>query len=859
MASNSVQLLYPHPHITIYLEDNTVQPTESSVENDTAFYGIQVGAFASGRDNVVLRYTNTEQMISELGELNHELYGQAGYNAYNALKSKSCGMYIMRCMADNATFANRVIMTRFKVLKKETPAEEIINHVDTSVSLVEGKNAFSDMGSDAMGAFSLYGNVVSGLTGDTEVDSLFSHITPDWLNGKGLPKFSIATVRITVPSGVTPGATVKITQISQALKTFYADFGEDPVNVTASGSTATKTKDYDPAVLLPSGSISFDLSMIIQENDTVSLSIEWNDAASTVSDYTFDSANVTFTDAVATVDDTTQDATDDDKTRLEISYYATSLEGVTTEKELKLKYAALFSENVDEEGYYNMPFMLIYSLGRGVYGNNLRVKFTDAMDYGGDGVDYRRYCMTVMELSKDGLKTRENIRGSISETAWDTSSSADGLSAYIEDLTNDIELGSQKINVDLCEQTVEKMIELYNTEVADGIDVPELAATEIDPIFGLDMVGEVNDNILRSAYTGTAGEAVNLEAIDGFALLNGSDGDMTYKAKMTAEEKAAYDAAYEKALIRAFEPISTVDERGKEVIIPIHDKLLKSKYSTPADFMFDANFPDTVKVAMANFANERKYDCMTYLDSGMCSTVTECISWLRSMKEVYGYNVIKELHCYKWRDSRFTRKIVPMTITHWLAGALPYHLSTYGIGTPFARKYAQLKAGVDYIAGSFLPVIDPDDNETKKAIYNYRANCYEALDRKTVQRSSAITTCQELSDRMEEFNEYILHAAVKIAYQIMNSNLYKMIDEESILAYAEHAEKEISYVLAGLVENVKIEMRSDDADRKKSILRLVLHIEFKTVAKYGAIEIYLDPRGTAAEAAAAAATYTYTG
>ena len=764
-------------------------------------------------------------------------------------------MYIMRCMPEDAAIANKVLMTRFKVINKDAAPEEIINHVDTSISLVDGKNLFSDLGSDSLGAFSLYGNVVSGLTGDAEIDGLFSHITPDWLNGKNLPNFSIATIRITVPNGVTPGSTVKITQISQALKTFYADFNEDPVNITTSGNTATKTKEYPADELLPSGSISFDLSMIIQENDTVSLSIEWNDTASTVSDYTFDSANVVFTDAVATAADTEDETVVDDKVRLEISYYATSFENVTFESDLKLKYAALFNEDVDEEGYYNMPFMLLYSLGRGVYGNNLRIKFTDAMEYDSDDADYRRYCMTVMQSTKSGLKVRETIRGSISETAWDSDASSDGLSAYIEDLTNDIELGSQKINVDLCEQTIEKMLELYNTEIADGVDIPTLDATEFDPIFGLDMVGEVNDNILRSAYPGDGN--VNLEAVDGFALENGSDGSMTYKAKMTVEEQAAYNKAYETALIRAFEEVPTGETvNGKEVVLPVHDKLLKSKYSTPADFMFDANFPDTVKVAMANFAKERQYDCMTYLDAGMCTTTAECISWLKSMKDVYGYNVVKELHCYKWRDSRFTRKIVPMTITHWLAGALPYHLSTYGIGTPFARKYAQLKAGTDYIAGSFLPIIDPDDNETKKEIYKYRANCYESLDRKTVQRSSAITTCQELSDRMEEFNEYILHAAIKIAYEIMNSNIYKMIDEESILAYAEHAEKEISYVLAGLVENVKIDMRSDDADKKRSILRLVLHIEFATVAKYGAIEVYLDPRGTAAAAAEAAASYT---
>ena len=853
MASNNVQLLYQHPHIMLYLEDNTIQHAESSVESDSGLYGIQVGAFESGRDNVVLRYTNTEQMISELGDLNHEVYGQAGYNAYNALNSKSCGMYIMRCMPDDATYANRVIMAKFKVLKAETAEDTpVVEHVDTSAELVTGKNLFSDMGSSTLGNFAFYGNVVSGMTGIAEIDGLFSHITPDWLNGKNLPKFSPATVRVNVPNGVTPGATVKITQISKALKNFYADFGLDSDIVAGTGNTATKTKEYPLDVILPDGAANFEFSFLVQENDTVSVSIEWNDADATVTDYTFNSANVAFTDAVATVDDEVGvETTPVDKTRLDISYYATSFENVRSEDELKLKFAALFSENVDEEGYYHMPAMLFYSLGRGLYGNNLRIKFSDAMEYDGDITPFRRYCITIMQITKEGLKAKEYIRGGISETAWDDTQFADGLPAYLQDLTNDIEYGSQKINLEMCEQTFEKMLELYNTEVADGETVEEVTMDSFDPIFGLDMTGEMNDSILRSNYVGEDGDAINLEAIDGFELSGGSDGSMTYKAKMTADEQAAYDKAYENALIRAFQPITVSDETGTSVELPVHDKMLKSRYSTPADFMFDANFPDSVKVAMAKFASEREYDCMTYLDAGLCQTVTETMNWLRSMKDIYAYNVVKELHCYKYRDSRFTRKVVPMTITHWLSGALPFHLSTYGLSTPFARKYARLVAGTDFIAGSFGPIIDPDDNEVKKAIYKYRANCYESLDRKTVQRSSAITTCQEASDRMEEFNEYIVHKAVKIAYEIMNSNIYNMVDEDSILAYTEHAEKQISFVLGGLVRKVTVNMTSSDADRKKSIMRLVMHIEFNTVAKYGVVEIYLDPRGTADAAEAA--------
>lgn len=855
MASSNVQLLYQHPHITLYLEDNTIQTEESTVESDSGLYGIQVGAFASGRDGVLLRYTNTDQYISELGECNHEVYGQAGYNAYRALNSKACGMYIMRVMPDDAPIANKVVMAKFKAVNPNAEEPEVpIDHVDNSVSLVDGLNPFSDMGSSAVGNFALYGKVTSGLTGDAEVDALFGHITPEWLNAnQGLPKFSVATIRISVPNGVTPGANIKITQTSKALKTFYADFNEDPENITASGQTGTKVKTYPSEVLVPSGSINFDLSVLVQENDTISVSIEWNDDVSTVTDFTISTANVEFVDVAETVDELGDPVEEETPAEpqiptLDISYYTISFPDIYTLDDMRVKYASIYNENMDEDGYYHMPLMMYYALGRGAYGNKLRIRWSDAMDYDEDTTPFRRYCITVMEITKNGLMQREFIRGSINETAWDTTVNSDGLCAYLKDLTNDVEYGSQKIGIEMTQQTIEKMLELYNTEVKAEED-DELTLDTFDPIFGLDMNGEELGNIVISNYDGDAGDPVNLEAVDGFILENGGDGSMTYHTRMTVEEQAVYDSAYEHALLRAFGDIMTVGKDGKTPVVKesILDKSIRSRYTTPADFMFDANFPDSVKMKMVELARKREYDCMTYLDSGMCQTATECVTWLRSMKDCYAYNVVKDVGCYKYRDSRFTRKVVPMTITHWLAGALPTHLSIYGIGEAFARKRARLNAGEDYIAGSFFPVIDPDDHEIKKQIYKYRGNCYESVNRNCVQRSSAITTCQEKSDRMEEFNEYILHRAVRLAYDIMNSNIYNPITDEKLLAYTEHAEKQISYNLAGLVTKVTIRLESDKADRKKSILRLVMRLEFTTVAKYGAVEIYLDPRGTEAE------------
>lgn len=865
MANDSVQLLYQHPHITIYLEDNTIQYEESSEENDTSLYGIQVGQFEGGRDNVVLRYTNTDQQLSELGEPNFEKYGQAGYNAYNALKSGSCNMYIERVTSDDFAYANAVVMAKFKMLGVEqTPEEPDINHVDDRVELVPNLTGFTDLGSDDYGKFDFYGKITPGLTGDAEIDGLFGHITPDWLADKpDLPKFTLGVVRFHVPQGITPTGNVKITQTSRALKTFYADYGEDATHIKASGALATKTKEYPAESLLPTGTTTFDLSFLVQENDSVSITIDW-DGGTTVIGYTFSTKNVTFEEVATAAEEGDAPVAPEEpeitKPVLDISYYIRSFEDVHDISDLQIKFAELYEENVDAEGYYHMPLALIYALGRGIYGNNIRIRFTDAMDYEFDKYDdFRRYCITVMQNTKEGLKTREYLRGSIDLTAWDTSGTTE-LSAYLEDLVNDQDYGSQKININLCEQTLEKMLELYNTYVA--ADDPELTLTlnKFDPIFGLTMNGEPSENILISNYEGDE-EGVNLESITGFALRNGSDGAMTYKPKMTVEEKDAYDKALERALMLAFAPIETVvTENGKDrlITVPMHDRTLRSRHTTPADFMFDANFPDTVKTKMVEFANIRKYDCMTYLDSGLCTTTTECINWLKSTSDLYGYNVVKELHCYKYRDSRFTRKTVPMTITHYLAGNLPTHLKVFGIGVPFARKYARMQATKDYVAGSFLPLIDPEDHDIKEEIYKYGGNCWESLNRTTVQRSTAETTCREKSDRKWECNEYIVNRAVNLAYAIMGDHLVvDDIDEEKILAYTERAEKEISFQLFGLITKCKISMESTKADRKKEILRLKMHLEFKTHVKYGAVQIYLDPRGTAAEEAAAlAALYT---
>ena len=245
---------------------------------------------------------------------------------------------------------------------------------------------------------------------------------------------------------------------------------------------------------------------------------------------------------------------------------------------------------------------------------------------------------------------------------------------------------------------------------------------------------------------------------------------------------------------------------------------------------------------MGEFANRRKYDCMTYLDTKLLKTANEVINYAKTMNKVNGNNIVKEAHCYSYRDREFTGKSCDMTITHWFAKAFVEHVRIYGIGEPFARERARIQNSTDFISGTFFPVIDPDDHDIKKQLYKYGVNCYDTVRFNVFQRSSAITTYQMSSDRKDEFNEYITQKAIKIAHDLLSTKIYHLAEEEDRVKFTQEAEKVLSIRLAGLVNTCSVEFKMSKSDKRKNILRIALRLTFKTVAKYGICEVYLDPR-----------------
>ena len=511
--------------------------------------------------------------------------------------------------------------------------------------------------------------------------------------------------------------------------------------------------------------------------------------------------------------------------KLVYSFYAKTIENAKNPTELATASAALISTTPDEQGYYNMPLATFYALGRGTYGNGLHLVFSNTTEYMDENAfyeivppNYHTYSLTIAEATMDGLVNREVIYGNFDDEGFDPDF-AYGPATFFGDTINDIEAGSQKINAEIYSTTLEAMCKLYNDTFTP---VVKKTPASLDILTGMNLEGNLDENL---KLDDGAEDYLNLFSLDGFTMKSGDDG-------WGDQDASNIESTKESLLIKAF---------SGDI-----DPIVLSRFSSPCDFMLDAGYSVPVKRQMAALANRRMYDCMTYLDLGLTNTTSGMISMLSGLKNVYGFNVIKEGHTYKWRDKTYTGKVCDMTITHWLAGALANHMSNAerGLQVPMARDLAVLYSSTDYIPGSFKPVIDPDNNDVKNSIYRLRGNCYETLTFNSVQRSTAITSCQSNSDRLLEMNEYILQRAVKDVYDCLASRIYKLGESSDRSQFETDARDVITADIGNYVRSVSVSLEMTAADERRSLLRIRLRLTFKTVIQNGAIEIYLDPRVT---------------
>ena len=463
----------------------------------------------------------------------------------------------------------------------------------------------------------------------------------------------------------------------------------------------------------------------------------------------------------------------------------------------------------DEDGFKVVPLLGFYALGRGAYGNNLRVRLSSMVDKRST-IKFKTYRLEIMEMDK-ALTVKENFQASLYEDAV-----ANNISFFYEDIVNDAEDGSRKLNMYVNPNALEAMFDTYVAEINPST---KMTIGFFDPLFG------VNRDLspIEGLEVQLDESFVSIDQLEGVALENGSDGALTIKPDESIDDQLRREDVVNQMYLDAFNGVT--------------NSVIGSKRRMPVRFMLDAGYSNEVKRAMVNLALKR-YDAFLHLDSGFLSTSTELVYWGQEMFDINDRIISKNGQHWQIRDP-FSGKRVRVTHTYLLANLLPHHI--YGIGdhVPMVgEKYAKLTG---HVKNTLMPIIDGDDLELKDDLYDLRVNYIEAIDEQTFIRATQQTSQQEETDCSEENNVYMLLNMKRIVERKMQSLLYNFAEPEDRVRFADEAENALRFYKEK-VRGFQIKFAMSPYEEERSILHCYLDVVFKTIAKRGVIEINIHNR-----------------
>lgn len=504
------------------------------------------------------------------------------------------------------------------------------------------------------------------------------------------------------------------------------------------------------------------------------------------------------------------DNSDENNPQMIIKHELISFPGLNNKNDFNLVIDEFDSDIEDEEGFKTIPLLGFQALGRGVYGNSLRIRMTNIVNKS-KTVTYKTYKLEVLEMDKT-LSVKETFQAALYEDAITRNQSF-----FYEDIVNDDESGSKKINMYVNDLAVEKLYELYVKEVNPSTNI---SVGHFDPLFGV----HSNQTPIKGLVVDNTDEGfIAIDRLEGVALENGTDGSLTIEEDMTDELELIHQEVIDQMYIDAFSGVT--------------NSVIGSKRRMPVRFILDAGYSDNVKRAMVALALKR-YDAHLHLDAGYISTRTELLYWGQDMYDIDDRIISKNCQYWQIRDP-FSGKRIPVTHTYLLASLLPNHIYNIGDHVPVVgEKYAKLTGA---IKNTLAPIIDGDDLDFKDDLYDLRINYIEAIDEQTFVRATQQTSLQDETDCSEEHNVYMLLNMKRIVERKMQSLLYNFAEPADRIRFADDAENALR-AYKEKVRGFKIKFAMSDYEEERSILHCYLDVVFKTIAKRGVIEINIHNR-----------------
>lgn len=830
---------YLHPHEATYINDNTRYEDYVSGESGVRF--LNVFASSKGRDNQLLSFTSITDWVNEYGLPDYRRYGQPGYNAYVALSTGLASSQSMRVMPPDASYANMVLVAKYQVLdgklkmKFETKTvtgilnsddlQAYVDRMEDSEPDEEGYQTLPIMSFWSRGR-GVYGNdyrvrISRDKGADKEndyVNYVFELLTMENGSLEVLESYNVSMYL----DALDPNSNFTL---------FVNDIIDDEENKGSSrfntsviydnlvkvfeayqeAFEAATTVTVEEVVALPPTTLPDENVVYVCEGEAKVFDPELGTFKS------FESGAMVVEATVAPVILGVEEPGSQ-------PYYI--VETNNTNKVWKYESDAMTAQAgayhsvadisleeslVENDFYYDEATSTYYIAGVTNTKTTIQAVATSATCAEGAMVADTGILYDVAGVFYTFSGTELNTVSNVSEVAElpSTEIAKENVAYKLTAEDGDKAIGT----IWLYDFTEEEWV-AFDPE-ADKVEMPYTMETW--DIFGYNKFTTENDPYFE--FEGGT-EAIAIMSIEGVPLNSGSDGSFADDV-----DEATREEALEAAYLAAFQ--------GE------YDKTISSKRRAPVDIILDANYSTTIKRAMVALAVNRN-DCVVHLDTNLINNVEDLDTWYTQISDLNRYQVSYDAHMFKTSDP-ITGKIIPVTITLWLAQKYPTHYNVYGNQTPLAGEEYGVLSG--YQRNSILPIIDADDLEVKEHLYaDLHINYVECLEENVFIRGTQQTSQNYWSDLSEENNVLVLYEIKRKIERLATSNRYKWAEPDNLRLFQEACEEVFSSYAGTKCRSLSIRVDMNDWEETRYIVHIYLEVVFRTFQKRAIIEIDVNPR-----------------
>ena len=830
---------YLHPHEATYINDNTRYEDYVSGESGVRF--LNVFASSKGRDNQLLSFTSITDWVNEYGLPDYRRYGQPGYNAYVALSTGLASSQSMRVMPPDASYANMVLVAKYQVLdgklkmKFETKTvtgilnsddlQAYVDRMEDSEPDEEGYQTLPIMSFWSRGR-GVYGNdyrvrISRDKGADKEndyVNYVFELLTMENGSLEVLESYNVSMYL----DALDPNSNFTL---------FVNDIIDDEENKGSSrfntsviydnlvkvfeayqeAFEAATTVTVEEVVALPPTTLPDENVVYVCEGEAKVFDPELGTFKSFESGAMVVEATVT--PVILGVEEPVSQPYYIVETNNTNKVWKYESDAMTAQAGAYHSVADISVEStlVENDFYYDEATSTYYIAGASNSKTTIQAVATTATCAEGAMVADTGIMYDVAGVFYTFSGTELNTVSNVSEVAElpSTEIAKENVAYKLTAEDGDKAIGT----IWLYDFTEEEWV-AFDPE-ADKVEMPYTMETW--DIFGYNKFTTENDPYFE--FEGGT-EAIAIMSIEGVPLNSGSDGSFADDV-----DEATREEALEAAYLAAFQ--------GE------YDKTISSKRRAPVDIILDANYSTTIKRAMVALAVNRN-DCVVHLDTNLINNVEDLDTWYTQISDLNQYQVSYDAHMFKTSDP-ITGKIIPVTITLWLAQKYPTHYNVYGNQTPLAGEEYGVLSG--YQRNSILPIIDADDLEVKEHLYaDLHINYVECLEENVFIRGTQQTSQNYWSDLSEENNVLVLYEIKRKIERLATSNRYKWAEPDNLRLFQEACEEVFSSYAGTKCRSLSIRVDMNDWEETRYIVHIYLEVVFRTFQKRAIIEIDVNPR-----------------